>query len=226
MNKRVAVIGAGPSGLAQLRSFQSAAEKGAEVPEIVCFERQEDWGGLWNYTWRTGLDEYAEPVHSSMYRYLWSNGPKECLEFADYSFEEHFGRTIASYPPREVLFDYIIGRVEKAGVRKQIRFRTTIREVYYSVKSGRFTLTAHNLVDDTVYSEEFDNVVVASGHFTTPNVPSFDGIETFNGRVQSIVNRDAFVVRHNIQIVKTFSKKERANVGEYNACYNNHEEHQ
>ncbi len=183
MNKRVAVIGAGPSGLAQLRSFQSAAEKGAEVPEIVCFERQEDWGGLWNYTWRTGLDEYAEPVHSSMYRYLWSNGPKECLEFADYSFEEHFGRTIASYPPREVLFDYIIGRVEKAGVRKQIRFRTTIREVYYSVKSGRFTLTAHNLVDDTVYSEEFDNVVVASGHFTTPNVPSFDGIETFNGRV-------------------------------------------
>jgi len=183
MNKRVAVIGAGPSGLAQLRSFQSAAEKGAEVPEIVCFERQEDWGGLWNYTWRTGLDEYAEPVHSSMYRYLWSNGPKECLEFADYSFEEHFGRTIASYPPREVLFDYIIGRVEKAGVRKQIRFRTTIREVYYSVKSGRFTLTAHNLVDDMVYSEEFDNVVVASGHFTTPNVPSFDGIETFNGRV-------------------------------------------
>jgi trimethylamine monooxygenase len=75
---RVAVIGAGPSGLAQLRAFQSAAHKGAKIPEVVCFERQEEWGGLWNYTWRTGLDEYGEPVHSSMYRYLWSNGPKEC----------------------------------------------------------------------------------------------------------------------------------------------------
>ena len=31
-------------------------------------------------------------MHNSMYRYLWSNGPKECLEFADYTFEEHFGK--------------------------------------------------------------------------------------------------------------------------------------
>ncbi|TIQ15882.1 MAG: NAD(P)/FAD-dependent oxidoreductase, partial [Mesorhizobium sp.] len=78
-------MGAGPSGLAQLRAFKSAADKGAEIPEIVCFEKQSDWGGLWNYTWRTGLDEHGDPVHGSMYRYLWSNGPKECLEFADYT---------------------------------------------------------------------------------------------------------------------------------------------
>ncbi len=103
MQKRVAVIGAGPSGLAQLRAFASAAAKGAEIPEVVCFEKQADWGGLWNYTWRTGLDEHGDPVHGSMYRYLWSNGPKECLEFADYTFEEHFGRPIGSYPPRAVL---------------------------------------------------------------------------------------------------------------------------
>ena len=76
MTKRIAIIGAGPSGTAQLRAFQSAKEKGAEIPEIVCFEKQSDWGGLWNYTWRTGLDEYGEPVHGSMYRYLWSNGPE------------------------------------------------------------------------------------------------------------------------------------------------------
>ena len=124
---RVAIIGAGPSGLAQLRALQSAPADGSEVPEVVCFERQDDWGGIWNYTWRTGTDEYGEPVHCSMYRYLWSNGPKECLEFADYTFEEHFGRPIASYPPRAVLRDYIMGRVEKAGVREQIRFRTAVR---------------------------------------------------------------------------------------------------
>ncbi|WP_449579286.1 hypothetical protein [Paracoccus mutanolyticus] len=33
----------------------------------------------------------------------WTNGPKEGLEFADYSFEEHFGKQIASYPPRAVM---------------------------------------------------------------------------------------------------------------------------
>ena len=74
MTKRVAIIGAGPSGMAQLRAFQSAKDKGSEIPEVVCFEKQSDWGGLWNYTWRTGLDENGEPVHGSMYRYLWSNG--------------------------------------------------------------------------------------------------------------------------------------------------------
>lgn len=180
---RVAVIGAGPSGLAQLRAFQSARKKGAKIPEVVCFEKQADWGGLWNYTWRTGLDEYGEPVHGSMYRYLWSNGPKECLEFADYTFEEHFGKPIGSYPPRAVLWDYIKGRVEKAGVRKWVRFSTPARMVTYSKKTKKFTVTVHDRKKDKMYSEEFDYVVVASGHFSTPNVPYFDGLATFNGRV-------------------------------------------
>ena len=37
MTKRVAIIGAGPCGLAQLRACQSAKEKGAQIPEIVCY---------------------------------------------------------------------------------------------------------------------------------------------------------------------------------------------
>lgn len=181
--KRVAIIGAGPSGTAQLRAFQSAAEKGAEIPEIVCFEKQDDWGGLWNYTWRTGLDEYGEPVHCSMYRYLWSNGPKEGLEFADYTFEEHFGKQIASYPPREVLRDYILGRVEKAGVRDWVRFRHPVRWVTYREDTGTFRVTAEDLRAQKVYTEEFDYVICASGHFSTPNVPHFKGLDGFNGRV-------------------------------------------
>ena len=183
MGKRVAIVGAGPSGLAQLRAFQAdAGAGGPEAPEVVCFEKQDDWGGLWNYTWRTGLDEYGEPVHGSMYRYLWSNGPKEGLEFADYSFEEHFGRQIASYPPRAVLKDYIAGRVEKAGIREHIRFRTPVREVR-KTPDGRFSVRVHDLVADEERTESFDHVVVASGHFSTPNVPTFDGLDTFAGRV-------------------------------------------
>ncbi len=180
---RVAIIGAGPSGLAQLRAFQSAKEKGADIPEIVCFEKQSNWGGLWNYTWRTGLDEYGEPVHCSMYRYLWSNGPKEGLEFADYSFEEHFGKPIASYPPRAVLFDYIEGRVKKAGVRDMIRFNSPVRHVTYDDEEGVFRVTVKDHEKDEEYTEDFDYVIVASGHFSTPNVPDFEGLDAFNGRV-------------------------------------------
>lgn len=183
MAKRIAVIGAGASGLAVLRAFQSAKAKGIDGPEVVCFEKQDDWGGLWKYSWRTGLDQFGEPVHGSMYRYLWSNGPKECLEFADYSFEEHFGRPIPSYPPRAVLHDYIMGRVEKAGVRDMVRFNSPVRWVSWDAATSLFTVRVKDQAADITYEETFDHVIVSSGHFSTPNVPHFAGIETFPGRV-------------------------------------------
>ena len=181
--KRVAIIGAGPCGMSQLQAFASAEKKGAEIPEIVCYEKQSDWGGLWNYTWRTGTDQYGEPVHGSMYRYLWSNGPKECLEFADYTFEEHFGRPIPSFPPREVLTDYIKGRVEASGARKFCKFNHAVHWVRYSDQDETFAVVARDLENDRLVSEVFDYVVVSTGHFSVPNVPHFEGFDTFNGRV-------------------------------------------
>ena len=181
--KRVAIIGAGPSGMAQLRAFESAERQGIEIPDLVCFEKQEDWGGQWNYSWRTGLDKFGEPIHSSMYRNLWSNGPKEGLEFADYSFDEHFGRPISSYPPREVLWDYIAGRIEQSDVRKYIRFTTIVRLVSFDAKSQLFTVMSEHLPTGETTTETFDHVVVASGHFSFPFIPEVEGIETFPGYI-------------------------------------------
>lgn len=181
--KRVAIIGAGPSGMAQLRAFESAARQGHEIPELVAFEKQDDWGGQWNFTWRTGLDQYGEPVHTSMYRNLWSNGPKEALEFADYSFDEHFGRPVSSYPPRTALWDYIAGRLESSNMRKLIRFSTAVRWVQWDAERELFTLTSEHLPTGETTTEEFDHVIVASGHFSFPNVPAFTGVETFPGYI-------------------------------------------
>jgi trimethylamine monooxygenase len=181
--KKVAIIGAGPSGMAQLRAFESAERDGEQLVELVCFEKQSDWGGQWNYTWRTGLDEYGEPVHSSMYRNLWSNGPKEALEFADYSFDEHFGKSISSYPPRTVLWDYIAGRLQHTDVRKYVRFETVVRHVDFDEATQTFTVVSEHLPTGATRSETFDHVVVASGHFSFPNMPDAPGIETFTGIV-------------------------------------------
>lgn len=181
---QVAIIGAGPSGLSQLHAFESARRAGVKgLPEIVCFEKQSDWGGLWRYNWRTGLDEHGEPVHGSMYRHLWNNSPKECNEYADYSFDEHFKRPIPSFITREVLYDYIDGRFEKSGVRKYIQFDTVVRWVAYSEETKKFIIFVKSHKDDQTRMCCFDYVIVASGHFSTPNIPSFDGIDTFPGRV-------------------------------------------
>lgn len=64
--KRIAIIGAGPSGLSQLLAFRQAEQ--AQHVELVCFERQADWGGVWKYTSLTGTDSVSEPIHTSMYR--------------------------------------------------------------------------------------------------------------------------------------------------------------
>jgi trimethylamine monooxygenase len=64
--KRIAIIGAGPCGLSQLLAFKQAEQE--QRVELVCFERQAEWGGLWQYTALTGIDSCGEPIHSSMYR--------------------------------------------------------------------------------------------------------------------------------------------------------------
>tara|TARA_Y100000590_G_scaffold411748_1_gene506081 strand:- start:1144 stop:2478 length:1335 start_codon:yes stop_codon:yes gene_type:complete len=178
---KVAIIGSGPCGLSMLRAFQQAQLKGENIPDITCFEKQEDWGGLWNYSWRTGSDQYGDPVPNSMYRYLWSNGPKECLEFADYSFDEHFNQPIPSFPPREVLYDYILGRVKKADVKKYIKFNTSVSNVIFN--GNQFELTSSNKKDNTVSKDNFDYVVVATGHFSVPYIPEYEGMNSFPGRI-------------------------------------------
>lgn len=180
---KIGIIGAGPSGLAMLRAFESEQKKGNPVPEIKCFEKQDNWGGMWNYTWRTGVGKYGEPLHGSMYKYLWSNGPKECLEFSDYTFREHFGQTISSYPPREVLFDYIQGRIKQSNARDFIQFNTVARWVDYLPETKQFRVVFDNLKKNETFEELFDYLIVATGHFSTPNMPFFKGIDNFPGAV-------------------------------------------
>jgi len=181
---KVAIIGAGPSGLSVLCWFAKMKREGRVIPDLVCFEKQSSFGGLWNYSWRTGSDAHGEPVHGSMYRYLWSNGPKECLEFPQYTFEDHFGKAIPSFPPREVLFDYLKGRWNQEDIRKYIKFNTVVRDCVYNKATDDFTVSVKDLQKDQVLDgERFDYVIVASGHYSVPNIPTFAGIEKFPGRV-------------------------------------------
>ncbi|UBH25351.1 NAD(P)/FAD-dependent oxidoreductase [Micrococcus porci] len=185
MTERVALIGAGPSGMALLRALALAEDEGAVVPEVVAFERQADWGGQWNLDWRTAADRFGEPVHSAMYRDLWINGPKECMEYPDYSFDAHFGRPVSSYLPQEAMKDYILGRVAHVAerIRPLIRFGTVVRWVQ-PLDDGTFEVTSVDLTTGAARTEAFDRIVVATGHFHAAHTPSWPGVEDFPGLVQ------------------------------------------
>merc|ERR1719174_538888 len=168
---KVAIIGAGPCGMELLRHFKKQKEEGQVIPEVKCFEKARDWGGQWNYNWRTGVDEFGESCHGSQYRYLWSNGPKEALEFPDYTFEDHYGKAIPSFPPREVLFDYLQGRWKKADLKKLITFKTVVRSVKFDEDTEKFFVVTESLTEKKVMPTQlFDYVMVASGHYSTPFV--------------------------------------------------------
>ena len=57
LQTRVCIIGCGPAGMSALYHF--AKLPGKERPDIVCFEKQDKWGGQWNPTWRTGTMYYT-----------------------------------------------------------------------------------------------------------------------------------------------------------------------
>ena len=120
-----------------------------------------------------------------MYRYLFSNGPKECIEFADYSFEDHFGKPIPSYPPREVLCNYILGRIEKSNINDWINLNTVVHNVNFHEETNDFTVTVRKniteggMTNSEETSSRFDYVITATGHFHVPNVPYFPGFESF-----------------------------------------------
>jgi len=53
----------------------------------------------------------------------------------------------------------------------------------HQLQSDKFELTARNSETDTESTEIFDNIIIASGHFSAPNTPHYPGFEAFGGRI-------------------------------------------
>uniref|UniRef100_A0A8C5D5N1 Flavin-containing monooxygenase n=1 Tax=Gouania willdenowi TaxID=441366 RepID=A0A8C5D5N1_GOUWI len=70
--QRVAVIGAGPSGLT---SVKACLDEGLEP---MCFESSHDIGGLWRYK------EKPEPGRANVYQSVVINSSKEMMAFSDF----------------------------------------------------------------------------------------------------------------------------------------------
>ena len=180
--KSVCVIGAGPAGLSQLVQFSGHE---SEI-EVVCYEKQAEVGGQWHYDWRQGLDPYGEQVHSSMYRELMINAPKQNIEYPDYSYEDCFVKTENkwwpdvgdmwkyTYCPREVMFIYLKQRVLHYNMYKNIQFKTIVKSVTKEA-NGMFKVNTLNQATGKIDSRSFNFVVVSTGHYATPLLPNVPG---------------------------------------------------
>ncbi len=84
MMLRVCVIGAGAAGLCAARHLLRRPDRFL-VPTV--YELSPHVGGTWVFVPETGSDRHGNPIHSSMYRDMKTNLPKEAMAFPDFPFK-------------------------------------------------------------------------------------------------------------------------------------------
>uniref|UniRef100_A0A8B9QVX3 Flavin-containing monooxygenase n=1 Tax=Anas platyrhynchos TaxID=8839 RepID=A0A8B9QVX3_ANAPL len=168
MVRRVAIIGAGASGLA---SIKCCLDEGLEP---TCFERSEDIGGLWRFAVSGG--------RVSVYRSVITNTSKEMSSFSDFPCPEDF----PNFLPHGLLLEYFRMYARHFQLLRHIRFKTTVLSVRKRpdfATSGQWEVVTET--EGVQESHVFDAVMVCTGHYQVPHLPlaSFPGIEThFKGR--------------------------------------------
>jgi len=179
---KVAVIGAGACGLPAIKCCLD------EGLDVVCFERENDIGGLWNYKAKPRSDQ------STVLRSTVTNACKEVMSFSDFPMPTEFRMFLR----HDRLLEYFRLYADEFGLLRYIRFRTEVTDVRRAAdfeSSGCWQVTSRKRseggsdddddddVEPETKTEVFNAVLVCNGHDTKQFVPHFDGQESFAGNI-------------------------------------------
>jgi len=81
------------------------------------------------------------------------------------------------------LKDYLGGWYKKSEAEKYTKFGHSIRHVEWLEDKQKFRVNLYDLGTEKNYVVEHDYIICASGHFSTPNMVTFPGFETFPGKI-------------------------------------------
>lgn len=174
MALKVCVIGAGAAGLCAARHLLGSNFQ-AQV-----YEQSKVVGGTWVYTEATGIDDRGNPIHSSMYKNLRTNLPKEVMAFPDFPFPDHE----RSFLPHEDVRAYLEQYCDHYGLRKFIKFEHKILQVEPQANSNdptSWVVSSKCLKSGNVNESTYDAVLVCNGHYSEPAYPSVRHIDQFKG---------------------------------------------
>lgn len=149
------VIGAGFSGLI---AIHRARQRGWSV---CCFEAGSGVGGTWYWN-----------------RYPGCRVDLECFEYS-YSFSPELQQDwewSERYPPQPELERYSNHVADRFGLREHIRFDTKVVAVHFDEKRQRWAVRT-----DSGENVSARLIVSATGIYSEPYVPPFEGLEHFRG---------------------------------------------
>jgi len=157
MKYRIAVIGAGPSGITALKNL---LDQGLDA---VTFDRNEEVGGNWIYS--------ENESHSSVFETTHIISSKTLSQYEDFPFDE-FDPETADYPSHEVLRNYFQAYARKFNLYPFIRFGTMVKECKW-IDDLNWQITTEK--DGIETTEQFTHLVVANGHHWKPRYPEYPG---------------------------------------------------
>jgi cation diffusion facilitator CzcD-associated flavoprotein CzcO len=154
-DQSVAVIGAGPCGLAACKTLAEF-----EIP-YVCLEAGTDVGGIWN----------IERGPGGGYRSLQTNTSTGGMAYSDFPF----GEDDPTYPSAAEMVDYFQRYAKAFGVTEHIEFGKRVARATPGQGGGwRVELQGGE-------TREFSSVIVATGQYNCPRRPHDDIPGTFAG---------------------------------------------
>ncbi|MBL8497131.1 monooxygenase [Nitrosomonas sp. JL21] len=154
---RIAIIGAGCSGLTAIKNLLEAG-----LQDIVCYEQGGQIGGNWVYT--------ATPGHSSISHMTHTISSKRLSQFSDFPMPEEY----PDYPSHQQILAYFQAYARHFQLEKFIRFNIAVMHAA-KIENERWRLF---LSDGT--QSEFDYLLVANGHLSVPRHPEWR--QSFSGR--------------------------------------------
>lgn len=83
------------------------------------------------------------------------------------------------FRPRGVIREYVEGLLSRNGYADLVQCGVTVERVEKVGASWKVTLRRAGAALDYWWAEEFDAVVVASGHYSVPYMPAIEGLEEF-----------------------------------------------
>jgi thioredoxin reductase len=158
----VCVIGAGASGLTAVKNLR---EHGFAVD---CYEREASVGGAWN--WRHD----RSPVYAGTH--LISSRP--LTEYPDFPMPDSW----PDYPHHSRFLSYLERYAAHFGLGEHVWFGTEVGSVV-PTGDGRWDVTTHSTGGGVTRVLRYAAVVVANGHNWSPKLVSYEGSDTFRGRV-------------------------------------------
>ena len=181
--RTVAIIGGGISGLICIKSCLD----GGLAP--TCYEMTDDIGGLWNYD-ANAVDGKASVMKSTVI-----NTSKEFMAFSDYPPPMDYPNYMHNrkllayfrmYANQFHLLDHVRYRRRVTRIEQAEDYEQTGAWLVFSADVDRKDQRTTTAMDETC--EQYDAVMLATGHHAHPRSANFPGLDQFKGecRVQGV----------------------------------------